>query len=686
MNCAASLRPGPTTLVGATTRNGRRAVRPGVRDQRQGLDGLAEPHVVGQDPAEPALPEEREPAEPVELVGPQLRLDADRVDVRAASRGPQRLRRPGTHWAACASTMPDLGELVPQARGRGGRPGRRRRAAPAARAAASTSRQVRELGPVDAQVLAVAQDDPVGAVGQRLEHVGQRDVRAVDGDARPRGRASRWARRAGRGRRSPRLRSGSPGRRRARGSRAGRRSPRSRPARAAQRQQLLGEQDRVRVVEVLLSSQAHARAGDRGRGGAPARRRAARRVEQRRSSSGRRTPRSPRVSRQGVDAVVRADPVAPRPGDAHLVDGHPGDRQREPRLGRRGHVDATRRTRRPGRAAAAGGGTPRRGRRGPAAGTTTESPRLSSRRTSGPGGTVSAASVTDHASPSASHSATACPPSPSTSRSAAPYHSPSSDTPSRSWASWPGRRVDVELERHRVGQPDVGQARPGEQRDARLDGPADQRDLVRTERAQGDAAVGPEVDLPHGRPVPGEQVVEREHLGLRVHAVAVEVGHVRPVDPGAHPVVSRAATHGAHPQGTACARQLLGPAPEAGRRAGGLRSPGARAGFGRSCAFAARSSSSSSSEDSWRSQRRAGPGDVRAWSSRTVISTATACLHPSLTGQLHRPKTQTPSPSTPTDSVTTYGALVDPDTVPRTSRSPSESRSWLDDSTWPRRT
>ena len=43
-------------------------------------------------------------------------------------------------------------------------------------------RQLRELGPVDAQVLAVAEDHPVHALGQRLQHVRERDVGAVDDD------------------------------------------------------------------------------------------------------------------------------------------------------------------------------------------------------------------------------------------------------------------------------------------------------------------------------------------------------------------------------------------------------------------------------------------------------------------------------------------------------------------------
>ena len=57
-NRAASLAQFGTTLVGATMRNGGEAGLglPGVADQGQRLDGLAEAHVVGEDAAEPVLP------------------------------------------------------------------------------------------------------------------------------------------------------------------------------------------------------------------------------------------------------------------------------------------------------------------------------------------------------------------------------------------------------------------------------------------------------------------------------------------------------------------------------------------------------------------------------------------------------------------------------------------------------
>ena len=115
-NRAASVTQFARTLVGATMRNG---ARPGracrawqIRARR--LQRLAQPHVVGEDAAQPVLPQEGQPAEPVRLVGPQpgrqrrgrrLRLDgAERQ--QAADLALPRLRLGRDHA--------ERGELVPQ--------------------------------------------------------------------------------------------------------------------------------------------------------------------------------------------------------------------------------------------------------------------------------------------------------------------------------------------------------------------------------------------------------------------------------------------------------------------------------------------------------------------------------------------------------------------------------------------
>ena len=48
-----------------------RVALPGVADQGEALERLAESHVVGEDSAQPVLPQESQPAEPVLLVRPQ---------------------------------------------------------------------------------------------------------------------------------------------------------------------------------------------------------------------------------------------------------------------------------------------------------------------------------------------------------------------------------------------------------------------------------------------------------------------------------------------------------------------------------------------------------------------------------------------------------------------------------------
>ncbi len=79
VNRSASVRQVESTEVGATTRNGR--VSPVSRACAMSASiwmRLAESHVVGEDPAEAVLPQEREPLEAGALVGPQLRAQARR--------------------------------------------------------------------------------------------------------------------------------------------------------------------------------------------------------------------------------------------------------------------------------------------------------------------------------------------------------------------------------------------------------------------------------------------------------------------------------------------------------------------------------------------------------------------------------------------------------------------------------
>ena len=72
-NRAASAAQFGTTLVGATMRNGGLPGSACLAWQISASDSqrLAESHVVGEDAAEAVLPQERQPLETVELVGPQ---------------------------------------------------------------------------------------------------------------------------------------------------------------------------------------------------------------------------------------------------------------------------------------------------------------------------------------------------------------------------------------------------------------------------------------------------------------------------------------------------------------------------------------------------------------------------------------------------------------------------------------
>ena len=65
---------------------------PGVADERERLQRLAEAHVVGEDAAELEAPERREPVEAVSLVGPELRVQrggqlvlGDRVELEQST-------------------------------------------------------------------------------------------------------------------------------------------------------------------------------------------------------------------------------------------------------------------------------------------------------------------------------------------------------------------------------------------------------------------------------------------------------------------------------------------------------------------------------------------------------------------------------------------------------------------------
>ncbi len=99
-----------------------------MRDQRQRLQRLAQPHVVGEDAAELVLPQEREPLESLDLVRPQLRGQpgGQRHAAEVSHRLQWRCIRPGAGerqeaidlslpGACLAADQAKLGQLGPQA-------------------------------------------------------------------------------------------------------------------------------------------------------------------------------------------------------------------------------------------------------------------------------------------------------------------------------------------------------------------------------------------------------------------------------------------------------------------------------------------------------------------------------------------------------------------------------------------
>ncbi len=400
-----------------------------------------------------------------------------------------------------------------------------------------------ELGPVDAHVLAVAEDHPVHALGHRLHHVRQRDGDAVDGhlhlEVEPVG-----ARRVGLS------------------ALAGREvddrcavelAVVGLPAGlldldllAKPGQQLLGEQDGVRVAERVAVLQAELAAVG------PAEVVGLLVVEHQRVEGRLLRLRSSYAAQasglgQCVDPVVGADAVVPGPCDADLVGGHPGDREHQARLGRLGQHDRAvggddrdvplQAGQVLGDEVVAVGGRHDEGVAEPEQPAQLRARRRGQRRQRHrPGVAVGqpqrdrVASLAEHVEvggrvPLVAERGTDLQPGVLT-----------------------GGAVDVEPQLDRSGQLDTAQARAGEDRDADVAGAAQQPHLVGSERAEGDVGVGAEVHLSGGRPVGRQQVVEGGCLLGRV-TLPVEVGHGRPGDVGAHPVVAGTALHRAEPQG-----------------------------------------------------------------------------------------------------------------------------------------
>ncbi len=153
-----------------------RAGLPGVADQRQGLQGLAQAHVVGEDPAELVLPQERQPREPVVLVGPQQR--PQRGGRRRALDGAERQQSLDLPLpcAGLAGDHAEFGQLVPHPGLEPADPQLARRRVPQRPRLLDQPGQRPQLGLVQREVGAVVEQQVRLAPGERGEHVQERDL------------------------------------------------------------------------------------------------------------------------------------------------------------------------------------------------------------------------------------------------------------------------------------------------------------------------------------------------------------------------------------------------------------------------------------------------------------------------------------------------------------------------------
>lgn len=151
----------------------------GVQEQRERLDGLPEPHVVGENAAEPGLPERREPLEPALLIGPQLCEESRGQRPWRQVEGPQRLDALAPRLGA--GELTEVGDLLPQGHLETTEPnavgGRGIVELPGFEDQVPEALQV---GVVEAEPRARVQDHRLVTVSQRLEQRLERHVLVVD--------------------------------------------------------------------------------------------------------------------------------------------------------------------------------------------------------------------------------------------------------------------------------------------------------------------------------------------------------------------------------------------------------------------------------------------------------------------------------------------------------------------------
>ena len=154
----------------------------GVAHEGQGLDGLTESHVVGQNASEPVFVEVRQPVEPGQLIGPEGGIEADghvvfdpRARLGEGAHGGLPFTGLGRHDAEALEVFPQARLEAAEADGVtsvvGERPG-----------FGDELGQLAQFGPVEGEVGAGGKDEMRPFVGQGHEEVGEGHIFALDGD------------------------------------------------------------------------------------------------------------------------------------------------------------------------------------------------------------------------------------------------------------------------------------------------------------------------------------------------------------------------------------------------------------------------------------------------------------------------------------------------------------------------
>jgi hypothetical protein len=158
---------------------------PSVADHREGLDRLAQAHVVGEDAAEPVLPQEGQPLVAVELVGPEVRVEAGRHRRRRHGLQVQQTLHSAGPARALGLDDTELEQLLPQPRLVDADPQAVGGAVLQLPRLLDQPAQRHQLGPIEGEVGAAGQHQMALAARQGHDQLVERDLLAIDRDRHP---------------------------------------------------------------------------------------------------------------------------------------------------------------------------------------------------------------------------------------------------------------------------------------------------------------------------------------------------------------------------------------------------------------------------------------------------------------------------------------------------------------------